>query len=145
MPYLHLAILHEAKGEFAEAARAIEQVPVTAPESTITLGLRGLMIGLSGNRDAAQRIYEQLQTLKRTGETFIPATQVANAAIGVGDYDGAVAWFNEAVVERDPIINWIALYPFERHLHNHPGFRALVTETLKLKFPDEHGLHVRSA
>lgn len=137
MPYLHLALLHEARGDFAEAVKANEQVPVTAPESTITVGMRVLMTGLAGNRDSAKSLYDQLRAEKQTGQ-HVPASQLATAAIGAGDHDGAVAWFVEAAVtERDPIMNWVAIYPFERHIRHHPGFRALVMETMKLKFLSE--------
>jgi tetratricopeptide (TPR) repeat protein len=135
--YVYWAMLHEARNNFAEAAKAIEQVPITAAESTVAVGLRPLMIGLAGDRDTARRLYESLKTVRQSGQSWVPASQLGNAAIGVGDYDSAAAWFREAVmVERDPLMNWLAILPFERHLYHHPDFRALVKE-MKLKFQHE--------
>jgi tetratricopeptide (TPR) repeat protein len=141
LAYMHLAILHEARGNFAEAAEAIEKVPVTAEESTIVVGLRPLMIGLAGNRVGARKLYEGLLKVRRSGRQFVPASQLANAAIGVGDFDAATAWFvDSAIIERDPIMSWVAILPFERHLRHHPDFRSLVTKTMKLSFPHEQSI-----
>ena len=137
MPCLHLAMLHEARGEFAEAAAAMAQISVSMPESTLPVGVQALMLGFSGNQSAAKAIYHQLKHLRQQGQTFIPASQLAVAAIGIHDYDTAVEWFTISVLtDRDPIMNWIAIVPFNRHIHHHPGFRNLVTNTMKLSFPN---------
>ena len=141
LPYLHLAILHEARGNFADAARAMKKVPVTARQSTITLGLRPLMIGLAGDRDSARKMFNQMLAVRRSGRRFVPASQLANAAIGAGDLDAAASWFVEAAVkEHDPIMSWAAILPFERHLRQHPDFCSLITETMKLRFPHAHAV-----
>jgi Tfp pilus assembly protein PilF len=131
--YIHLATLHEARGNYKEAARAIQEVPITALESTLAIGLRYLFIGLSGDREEAEHGYERLRLLKQSGAGFVPASQLAVAALGADDPDAAVAWLEAAAVERDPIINWIAVLPFFRHLYYHARFRSLITETLRLK------------
>ena len=138
MTNIYWAFLHEAKGDFEAAARAIEQVQIGLPDSTIALGLRPLMIGLAGDRNRAGQLYAELKAIKRSGEVFIPASQLANAAIGVGDDDGAVAWFHEAAVtERDPFMNWLAVLPYARHLFHDQRYQTLVTDTMKLRFPVE--------
>jgi hypothetical protein len=56
------------------------------------------------------------------------------AAIGAGDYEGAIAWLEKAAVaERDPTMIWAAVMPFHRHLYPNKEFRSLVTDTLKLR------------
>ena len=97
LPYVYLALLHEARGDFAGAVRALSDVPVKSDESVLIAGL---------------------------------------ASIGTGDLDLATQWFTESfVTERDPISSSIAVMPLLRHIHAHPGFRSLVTGTLRLRFP----------
>ncbi len=137
LPYLHLAILKEATGNFNDAAQAMAQVPVTVPESTINIGMRYLFMGLNGERGTARLGYQELESRKRVGPQFIPASQLAQAAMGAEDYDAAADWFVEAAtVERDPVMSWAALYPFGRHIHHHQVFRSLILDTMKLRFPN---------
>jgi len=137
MPFVHLAVLYEARGEFTEAARAIESISIPLQHSVLTAGVRGLMAGLAGDRRMAEQVHRELLRLRETGAIFIPASQLANSAMGVERDDEAMEWFRMAAFdERDPIMNWIALIPFERHLLRHSGFRDFVTKTMKLRFPE---------
>jgi tetratricopeptide (TPR) repeat protein len=136
MSYLHLAVLREARGEFQEALLVLEEMPVSIAESTISAGLRGLIAGRAGDGKKARDIYHRLLSYRNSGQHFVPGTQLAIAAIGIEDYDAATGWFREAaIVERDPIMNWAAILPFQRHIHHHVEFRNLVTDTMRLKFP----------
>jgi tetratricopeptide (TPR) repeat protein len=129
--YMLLAILHGAEGDFQAAVRAINKVPMATSESTITMGLRPLYDGLAGHRDRAAMEYKRMVSMRQS--SFVPASQIAFAAIGASDYEAAVSWLTEAVVnERDPFLVLIGLLPFLAPLHAHAGFRALVTETMNL-------------
>ena len=60
---------------------------------------------------------------------YVPAGQLAMAALGIGDRDAAVTWLSEgARLERDPNILLINEYPFLRHLHGHDGFLQLLRD-----------------
>jgi tetratricopeptide (TPR) repeat protein len=135
--HVHRAILHEATGTPAAAARVIGQVPLTWPQTTITLGLRALFSGLAGDRRTARRHFAKLRAGRLlTGHHYIPAGQLCIAALGAGDPDAAVAWLREgAVVERDPNLVLTNVYPFFRHLHGHAGFQAFVRDTMRLQLP----------
>ena len=133
--YAHicLAILHEARGDFSAAVRFMEQVPADSPEAMMVMGLRYAFIGLAGDTAAAEFGLKQLKTARQ--ETFVPASQIAMAALGCKDYDAAVLWLTQgAVVERDPVCIWLNILPFLRHLREHSGFYTLVTETIGLTF-----------
>jgi tetratricopeptide (TPR) repeat protein len=137
MSLVHLAMIHEAREEFKLAAEVIENIAIPLKESALTAGVRGLMAGLAGNRGFAAQVHQELLDFRRTGTFFIPASQLANSAMGIELYDEAAEWFRVAVLEeRDPMMNWIAIIPFERHLRGHANFRDLVTRTMKLRFPD---------
>lgn len=134
--YVHLAILHEARGEGTAALAAIAQVPLKWPRTAITLGLRALFSGLAGDHRTARRHFTKLRAARALAGRYIPAGQLCIAALGAGDLTAAVAWLREgAIVERDPNLVLTNVYPFFRHLHHDPGFRTFVVETMKLALP----------
>ena len=59
--HVHRAVLHEARGDSAGALATIEQVPLKWPRTAITLGLRALFSGLSGDRRTARRHFAEAQ------------------------------------------------------------------------------------
>jgi Flp pilus assembly protein TadD len=131
--YVHYAILEEARGEGARAVEAIRRVPLRWPKTAITLGLRALFCGLNGQRSTARWHLSKLKGMRLLARRQVPAIQLAVAALGAGDADGAVEWLREAsVTERDPNAVLNNVYPFFRHLHQHVGFRSLVVDTMKL-------------
>jgi Flp pilus assembly protein TadD len=134
IPYLHTAILREARGDFAGAAAAIQQVPMTPAEGTIIAGARYMFTGLAGDREDAERGYQSLQAQRQSDSEFIPASQVAMAALGTGNRDAAATWFEAAADERDPLLYLFGVLPFMRHLYSQPRFQSLMRETLKLGF-----------
>jgi len=131
--HVHLAILHEARGDGAAAVAAIAGVPLRWPMTTITLGLRALFSGLIGDRRTARRHFVKLRAARAIAGRYIPAGQLCIAALGAGDFDAAVDWLREgAIVERDPNLVLSNVYPFFRHLHPHHAFRTLIVDTMKL-------------
>jgi len=135
--HVHLAILHEARGDHARASEAIHRVPLRWPKTAITLGLRALFSGLAGQHQRAQWHLRKLIAMRRVAGHRVPAIQLAVAFLGAGDADAAVEWLHLAsVIERDPNAVLNNVYPFFRHLHGHAGFRELITGTMKLPLPE---------
>jgi hypothetical protein len=103
----------------------------------ITIGLLPLFTGLAGDLRKARRLYAELRKLKDAGRVFVPSFQLLTASVGAGDLDAATEHAIEATtVEHDTSLSWLAIYSHLRHIHHHPGFRSLVTDTLKLRFSD---------
>jgi Flp pilus assembly protein TadD len=131
--HVHLAILHEARGDNAKAAAAIARVPLKWPKTAVTLGLRALFAGLNGQRGIARWHMSKLQGIRLLAGATVPAIHLAVASLGAGNKDDAVRWLHQAsVVERDPHAILNNVYPFFRHLHRHPSFRHLIEDTMKL-------------
>lgn len=135
--YVHLAILHEARGDNARAVDAIHRVPLAWPKTAITLGLRALFTGLNGQRGIARWHLSKLRGAKLLANRQVPAIQLAVASLGTGDADAAVHWLRVAsIYERDPNAILNGVYPFFRHLYRHAGFRELIIDQMKLPLPD---------
>lgn len=134
--FVHLAILREARGDARGALEALAEVPLKWPRTSITLGLRALFSGLSGDERTARRHFRKLKALRLVAGGYVPAVQMGVAALGAGEVGTALSWFREsAEVERDPNMVLINRYPFLRHVHHEPGFRDIVVETMKLTLP----------
>ncbi|NOT45357.1 MAG: tetratricopeptide repeat protein [Acidobacteria bacterium] len=131
--HVHRAILREATGDPAGALASVVGVPLRWPHTAVTIGLRALFAGLAGDRRTARRHLTKLQAARMLAKPYVPAGQLCIAALGAGDVDGAVEWLRlGAVVERDPNLVLTGVYPFFRHLQGHPGFDALVRDTMRL-------------
>ena len=140
LPFAHynmhicLACLCEARGDTAGAVAAIKKIPLSE-ETAIFTGLVPLFEGLNGNIIAAERALAAMSSARES--LFIPAVQIALAALGAGRNDEAVSWYKIAAhVDRDPTLIWINTMPFNRHLRGNQEFEKLVTQTMGLRFPD---------
>jgi hypothetical protein len=117
--------------------RILEAVPLPWPASAVTLGLQALFLGLSGHRAKAKSNYRKLKVARAAGGwlgAFVPAAQLSLAALGAGEPDVAVGWLRESITtEHDPIMAWVNVLPFNRHLYSHKGFQDLVRTVLKVE------------
>jgi hypothetical protein len=129
----HAALLHAARGNFAKAAQALA---VRHPSGvTLREGLQVLFWGLAGNRKKARKCYASMKSWRQVQDC---ALALGLAASGAGYGDEAVKWLTRAALEeRDPFMILIAVLPTTRHLRQHAGFRSLVLDTMKLRFPSE--------
>jgi tetratricopeptide (TPR) repeat protein len=130
LPRLYLAFLYEAKDELDRR------------QQILAFGLMGLLHGRKGNRPTAVKYYQALQALRwgtngarRLGGSlisdvpFVPGSQLALAAIGVGAHEEAVDWLREAtLVHRDPLVIFLNRAPWLRHLHHLDSFKKLLSE-----------------
>lgn len=134
--WVYRAMLQEARGDAKAALSTLGDVPLKWPQTSITLGLRAYFSGLAGDRRSARRHFLKLQAARAVAGSFVPAGQLCAAAFGSGDVRAGVDWLRKgAVVERDPNLVLSNVYPFFRHLHDEPGFRAVVVDTMGLRLP----------
>lgn len=151
-----IAILHEARGEFREAAEVIR-------DSTCYysgMGLRYLFFGLARAHgaklepkhyeyppesplppppglwfsDFSWASSEQHRQAQGSGDSFIRALD----AMAACQQPSAVNSLIDAAKDRDPLMILMPVLPFMRHLHGNDEFRRLVTETMGLKFPTKN-------
>ena len=134
--WVYQAILEEATGNPQRAVATLAQVPLRWPQTSITLGLRAYFSGLNGDVRTARRHLLKLKTARSVAGKFVPSAQLSAAAFGAGDHQQGVDWLRRgALDERDPNLVLANVYPFFRHLHRHPGFRAVVVDTMGLRLP----------
>ncbi|MBY0504440.1 MAG: hypothetical protein K2X03_11045 [Bryobacteraceae bacterium] len=87
-------------------------------------GLDGLILGRSGDEQAARSV---LESMEQAGG--VTAFTLALACLGIGDHDRAVELLRRAAFEqRDPYTIWLHIYPPLRHLYGHSGFVKLLAD-----------------
>jgi len=95
-PRAYLAAAYLQSGRLAEAKSTIDQM------SGRLDFLRVELMALQGERDAARRLLADVEARPDAG--FIPRVRKAAAHLAIGDKDGAFAWLERGVEERDPLL-----------------------------------------
>ena len=89
-------------------------------------GMFALVVGRAGATDVASEMIDTLLTCKAK-RPAASSVEIALGLIGVGRFDNAVDWLNQAAVEEnDPLAMWFHMLPPLRHLHGHKPFRELL-------------------
>jgi TolB-like protein/Flp pilus assembly protein TadD len=113
----------ELQGNIPEAISQYERA-VALTDDPIPLGALGRIYGITGRKDEAQKIFEQLRQLR--ARRYTAAYALALAALGLGDKSEAVHWLEQAYLERDgDSIGAIRVDPLLTSLHGDPRFEAL--------------------
>ena len=97
-PATALAWTHVARGRLAEATALFEAV-ASKSSDPMTQGFLGHVYGLAGRTDDARRILDRLKKADPTGHTC--AKSIVAVLAGIGDLDGAFAWMDRGIAERD--------------------------------------------
>jgi tetratricopeptide (TPR) repeat protein len=111
---LYLAMLREARDDRAGAVKALRSAKLKRSESAATLGLRALYHGLAGGRLRARFELTKLMLLRKVH--YVPASQIANALVGLGESRKAIRWLRQMADNREPFFIWLGCYPYLRHL-----------------------------
>jgi TolB-like protein/Tfp pilus assembly protein PilF len=127
-PLSHMALgcLHLLESRGSAAVGALEKSCELAGRPVWLLGFAGLACGAAGERDKAQALFDELQTLAR--DRYVSPFATAIVAFGLGDIDVTFEYFNRAIELRDPLINPLPYYPFFDRLKPDERYTALLSK-----------------
>jgi hypothetical protein len=91
-----------------------------------TLGDLGYALAVSGQRDEAQRMMQDL--LGRRDKDYYPAFPIAQIEMGLGDTDAALDWLERAVGERHTGFYLPSVDPIWDAARSLPRFKALMAK-----------------
>ena len=111
-------------GDGAGALRAIERAKSAAPDNPLTLGILGWLYGVSGRKDEARSLVQNL--IHRRSSGYFPPSVIAPVFVGLGEFEQAIKWLNQAYTERDPMVAYVKASPPLWPLKPLAGFRALL-------------------
>ena len=120
--YLGFALI--ANDQPAEAVPVLEKALAVSNRSPGVMGVLVRAYAHAGRRPDALRLLAELKARKQTG--YVPAAAFVNAYLGLGDYDQAFAWLEQAYQEHSNILLFLKVHPYFDPLRNDPRFSDLV-------------------
>lgn len=133
LSHLALGMALDLNEDHAGAVRAFERANQLSGGIPMALGFLARAYGLSGQRDRARRILDDLAAA--AGQRYVPPTALAFGYTGLDDPDAVFHWLDEAIAHRDPVVMPIKSWPFLAPLRTDPRYRALLSE-MNLAGPD---------
>ena len=118
-----LAQTYLAKGEFKQAVAEIEKAAAVSPD-TETLAALGQAYAVSGNREEAKRLLDQLVAL--SSHKYIPAFFLARIYVGLGEKDLALEYLERAYDERYGMLAYLKQEAAFDSLQPDPRFQAFM-------------------
>ena len=123
-PIYNLGQAYERKGEYDRAIEECQKALVVFGRDPAILSVLSYAYGVSGRRNEAIKIANELETMWR-GHYYSP-TNLALAWTGLGDKDKALVWLTKAYESRDPQLVWVKLEPQFEILHSDHRFQSLL-------------------
>jgi serine/threonine-protein kinase len=115
------------RGMYAEAVEMLKRAQSLAGEIPSNLSALGQAMALSGDKDGARRILEQLHELAR--QRYVPQTCFATVHLGLGEHDRALDWLEAASRDGATPVAAIGVHPLYDPLRSEPRFHALLRRT----------------
>jgi TolB-like protein len=108
-----------------EAAVPVLEKGVSASDrSPAIIGLLIHAYAQAGRRADALHLLEELKRRKQRG--YVPAASFVKAYLGLGEYDRAFFWLEEAYKEQSNILQFLKVHPIFDPIRNDPRFADLV-------------------
>ncbi len=123
-----LAKVYARVSKFNEALLEMEKAIDLSKRNVLMLGDLGYINAVSGRRDEAMKILDELEKLSTV--TYVPAYVRATICAGLGDDDRAIKWLQRAYEERS-FLTWLKVDPVFDGLRDESRFTAILK---KLKF-----------
>jgi TolB-like protein/DNA-binding winged helix-turn-helix (wHTH) protein len=107
-----------------EAVPVLEKGVSTSDRSPAIVGLLAHAYAQVGRRADALRLLEELKRRKQTD--YVPAAAFVKAYLGLGEYDRAFFWLEEAYKEQSNLLQFLKVHPIFDPVRDDPRFANLV-------------------
>jgi TolB-like protein/DNA-binding winged helix-turn-helix (wHTH) protein/Tfp pilus assembly protein PilF len=121
---------YREKKMYPEAIAALERCVVRSGRAPLLLANLASVYGFAGRKREAVKLIDELK--ERSGQHHISASLFAEAYLGLGENDEAMAWLERAYEERDQWMVYIKSFPGWDALRPEPRFQAIVR---RMNFP----------
>jgi len=123
LAHVTLGMAYEQKGEVEKAIHEFQKA-YELEENTIVRGFLGHAYAIAGNREAAQKILEELEDLSK--RVYVPPYSIALIYTALGKTDDAFEWFKIAYASHNEWLNWLKVAPEVDSLRADPRFTDLL-------------------
>ena len=107
-----------------EAVTVLEKAVSASDRSPAIVGLLVHAYAQAGHRADALGLLEELKRRRRTG--YVPAAALILAYLGLGEYDQAFLWLQEAYKEQSNILQFLKVHPFFDPVRDDARFKDLL-------------------
>jgi len=107
-----------------EAVPVLEKGVSASDRSPAIVGLLVYAYAHAGRRADALRLLEELKRRKQMG--YVPAAAFVKAYLGLGEYDRAFFWLEEAYKEQSNLLQFLKVHPIFDPVRDDPRFADLV-------------------
>lgn len=122
--HINLAFVLIHKKMYGQALTELGKAREQSGGNTQTISLTGYVMALSGERERARGVLEELRRL--SGQRYVPPYNLAMVYHGLGERQEALAWLERAYEERDVLLTFAAVDPKWDNLRQDPRFQALL-------------------
>ena len=119
-----LAFVLAANSHPRDAIPALEKVVSVSNRSPAATGVLIRAYALAGRRADALRLLAELKKRKQAG--YVPAAAFVNAYLGLGDYEQAFVWLEQAYKEQSNILQFVKVHPYFDPIRGDLRFADLV-------------------
>ena len=123
LTYNMIGRIYGLKGMHADAVQAFDKAAELGG-SLIVRASVGYTLAVSGNRDEARKILDQLRT--RAAQAYVPPSNLALVHLGLGEHEQALERLEEAVEARDLLLTFLTVEPRWAALSGQPRFKAVL-------------------
>jgi TolB-like protein/Tfp pilus assembly protein PilF len=121
---------YRKKKMYPEAIAALQRELVDSGRAPLAIAALASVQGLAGRKREAVKLIAELK--ERSRQHYVSNSLFAEAYIGLGEKDEAMAWLERAYEERDQWMVYIKAYPGWDALRSEPRFQAIVR---RMSFP----------
>ena len=123
LPHMSLCQIYELKGRLSDAAAECLKSRELS-DDPYTLGFLARVYAVSGKRDEANKVLDQMHEAAKL--RYVPAYSFAVAYAGLGDKDQAFHWLDRTLQDHAWDINYVKVDPTLDSLRADPRFADLV-------------------
>jgi len=121
---------YRKKKMYPEAIAALQRELVDSGRAPLVIAALASVHGLAGRKREAVKLIAELK--ERSQQHYVSNSLFAEAYIGLGEKDEAMAWLERAYEDHDQWMVYIKCYPGWDDLRSEPRFQALVR---RMNFP----------
>jgi TolB-like protein/Flp pilus assembly protein TadD len=122
--HINMAKLRQLQGLHQEAILFAQKAHDFSAGNTEARSLAGYSYGLMGWRDKAEQSLAELERLRK--ERYVPAYNIATVHLGLGEFESAIQWLEQAYQERDVHVVFLNVEPRWQNLQGEPRFQNLL-------------------
>src|SRR5437764_5576608 len=101
----------------------LDKTAALTDRSAGSIELLATAYGQAGRRTEALRLIDELKQRRQAG--YVPAGAFINPYLGLGDYDQAFFWMEQAHQEQSNILQFLRVHPFFDPVRSDPRFADL--------------------